>query len=85
MRNTSDAHTELLDKAYHGISQNSFLLTTFLDFSKALDEVDHEVLLKKLYYYGFRRKTSDWLRLFSSKRSHFVEINQHRSSLLDVK
>ena len=36
-------------------------------------QFDHEILLKKLYYYGFREK------------SQFVEIKQQRSFSFDVK
>ena len=63
-QNTLDSLTEFLDKAYDAINQNRVLLTVFLDFSKAFDTVDHEILLKKLYFYGFRGKFLDWLRSF---------------------
>ena len=53
-QNAFDALTDLLDKAYDAIDQNRVLLTTFLDFSKAFDTVDHEITLKKMYYYSFR-------------------------------
>ena len=46
-QNTSDALTEFLNRAYDAINQNTVLLTIFLDFSKASDTVDHEILLKK--------------------------------------
>ena len=46
-QNTVDALTEFLDRAYDAINQNRVLLTVFLDFSKALDTVDHETFLKK--------------------------------------
>ena len=48
-QNTSDAITKFLDNACDIINKNRVLLTIFLDFSKAFDTVDHEILLKKLY------------------------------------
>ena len=50
--NTSDAAIEFLDKAYDAINQSRVLLIIFLDFPKAIDTIDHEILLTKLYYYG---------------------------------
>ena len=46
-QNSADALTEFLDKAYDVINQNRVLLTVFLDFAKAFDTIDHEILLKK--------------------------------------
>ena len=46
-QNTFDALTDFLDKVYDTINQNRVILTIFLDFSKAFDTVDHEILLKK--------------------------------------
>ena len=66
------------------INQNEALLAIFLDFSKAFDTVDHEILLKKLEYYGFRGNFLNWVRSFLSNRTQFVEINENRSSLRDV-
>ena len=40
-----------------------FLLTIFLDFSKAFDTVDHESLLKNVLLW-FRGSNVDWLRFF---------------------
>ena len=79
--NTSDALLEFLDKAYDAINQNKVLLAIFLDFSKAFDTVDHEILLKKLDFYGFRGTSLQWIRSFLNNRTQFVEINQNRSSV----
>ena len=36
----------------------------FIDLQKALDTVDHEILLCKLNYYGIRGKVNDWFKSY---------------------
>ena len=56
----------------------------YLDFSKAFDSVHHELLLRKLYYYGIRDPLLAWLRSYLSDRKLIVRVNGHLSSPLAV-
>lgn len=47
----------------------------FVDFSKAFDLVDHNILLSKLQYYGFRGKALSLLNSYLSFRQQVVLIN----------
>ena len=38
------------------LDRGEFSCAVFLDLQKALDSVDHEILLKKMEHYGFRGK-----------------------------
>ena len=51
----------------------------FVDFQKAFDTVNHEVLLKKLENYGFRGVINDWFRSYLSDRKQKVVINGFES------
>ena len=33
-----------------------------LDYAKAFDKVDHQILLKKLHHYGIGGKVYDWIK-----------------------
>ena len=51
----------------------------YLDYAKAFDKVDHNLLLKKLEIYGFNPKIVKWIRSFLSNRSQHVVIDGYKS------
>ena len=46
------ALTVLVDKLVKSLENGDYVVGVFLDFSKAFDAVDHEILLVKLQYNG---------------------------------
>ena len=52
----------------------------FLDFPKAFDTVNHDILLYKLCHYGVRDNALDWFRNYLSGRRQFVTYNGVSSS-----
>ena len=47
----------------------------FLDLSKALDVINHDILLTKLKYFGIRGIAWEWLRDYFSDRIQFTSYN----------
>ena len=44
----------LMDKLTTAFENGEFAVGVFLDFSKAFDTINHQILLDKLYHFGLR-------------------------------
>ncbi len=56
----------------------------FLDIAKAFDTVNHNILLRKLEYYGFRDTTLMWFESYLKNRLQFVNVRQHKSDMYSL-
>ena len=56
----------------------------YLDFSKAFDKVDFQILLKKLKVLGIGGKIGRWIYSFLVNRHHVVCVNGFLSTLRDI-
>ena len=74
-----------MDRVISALNDKFLPISIFMDLSKAFDTLDHDVLLGKLRYYGINGTSLDWFRSYLSNRKQYVEINNERSSCLDIK
>jgi len=81
---TVDAITEFWDNVCNAVDNRESVVSVFMDFQKAFDTVDHNILIRKLNILGFRGPVSSWFESYLSNRKHCVSINDTRSQLLHV-
>ena len=74
--NTSHPVMHFLDKIYSSLNKQTpeFTIGIFIDLKKAFDTVDHQILFKKLAFYGFRGVSNVWFQNYLLGRSQFVNI-----------
>ena len=65
---TEHAILELIDQVSNAFDNNSFVLGVFIDSSKALDTVDHNILLEKLNMYRVKGNNIKWFHSFLCNR-----------------
>ena len=74
----------LMDKFISSLDKGETVIGLFLDFSKAFDTVDHEILLQKLFHYGVRGCALDWFRSYLCGRKQYVTYNNISSNTRNI-
>ena len=65
---TTDALTDITERIRDVCDKEYDTFGAFLNFRKASDTVNHEILLDKLIHYGMRGQAVDWFQSFLSQR-----------------
>ncbi len=56
-------------------------ISIFSDLSKAFDTLDHQILIKKLEYYGLNGMSIKLMESYLSNRKQYVEIDDSYSDM----
>ena len=75
----------LVDKISQALENGEYVLGLFLDFSKAFDTVNHDILYEKLEFYGIRGVPLSWFKSYLTDRKQYVEYNNAQSSMDIIK
>ena len=71
-KSTEKAVASIISHVTQAIENKQQAYCIFLDFAKAFDTVNHEILLKKLEHYGIRGKALQWFKSYLSNRSQYT-------------
>ena len=66
------------------MDKGSFSCGVFIDLKKAFDTVDHNILLKKLHFYGFRGMIQDWFESYLRERTQATIVGQNTSNKMNI-
>ena len=83
-KNTSLAINEFLEIIYKRLDTSSEAQAIFLDFSKAFDTINHDILLGKLEFYNFSNSAIALIKSYLCNRKQFVKIDSLGSQLQPI-
>ena len=75
---------EHVDSVLRSLNDGSEVDVIYLDFSKAFDKVDHNILLAKLKRYGITGKLYTWIESFLRGRKQAVVVDGQKSEFVEV-
>ena len=82
---TETALIRLTDQILMNMDNDNVTGLVLIDFRKAFDVIDHELLLKKLSIYGATPSSVAWFKSYLSERKQFISLGKTTSEQLTVK
>ena len=81
---TTFALLQMYDDWIETLENNEYSGVCLIDMSAAFDMVNHDLLLKKLELYGFKKNSLEWIESYLSNRKQCVSIDGILSTFLNV-
>ncbi len=76
--------TIIIDKIVEALENHEHVMVLYLDLAKAIDTVDHKILLNKLSQYGIRGKALSWFENYLNERQQFVKYSNVQSQCKSI-
>ena len=77
---TETALIRLLDQLLFNLDENCVSGLVLVDYKKAFDLIDHNILIKKLFSYGVHGQSLELFKSYLSDRSQYVNVDGVKSS-----
>ena len=81
---TNNALMSIIENIQTQLDEGKYCTGVFVDLKKAFDTADHNILLRKLDYYGIRGIANEWFCSYLKKRKQFVSIQNNMSSIKEI-
>lgn len=83
-KGTHDALVKFANTAFTALNSSNIIFGLFIDFSKAFDTINHNILIKKLQALNFSVGSLNLLRHYLTHRTQSVSLNNIISSPYDI-
>ena len=84
-RSTEHAILQLANQIHESFENNLYTLGVFIDLSKAFDNDNHSIILKKLEIYGIHGKNLEWFKGYLRNRMQYIQIDEkNKTDFLSV-
>ena len=74
----------MIDTWLQAIDNSKMIGVVLVDFKKAFDLVDHQILLNKLDIYSISNKTLRWFNTYLTNRKQQVSVNNTKSEFKQI-
>ena len=81
---TNHALINITEKIRETLDKGNIAAGVFVDFQKAFDTVNHQILLKKLSHYGITGTLHKWFRSYLSNRTQHVSVLGFNSNTQNI-
>ena len=68
-----------INDIYNAMNNNEVTLSVYIDAMKAFDTVNHEILLKKIKYFGIIGKNAKWLKNYLENRKQCTYVSKEET------
>ena len=79
---TATLLSKLRDDIKEAMKASEITLAVFTHYSKAFDNIDFSVLIKKMHTLNFSKRFLYWIFSYLTDRQHFVQIDSNISNIL---
>ena len=76
-RSTYMALMDLIENICESIDKKKYVMGIFIDLTKAFNTIDHNILLNKLYHYGIRGISNDWIKSLCNMMMQYQIIKKY--------
>ena len=74
----------ITEKIRESLDNNEYSCGVFLDFERAFNTVNHNILLKKLHHYGTIGITNNWFKSYLNNRTQQTKVNDSISEKIEI-
>ena len=77
-------HTSTYRRYYKLFWKRGIYTWSFIDLSKSFDTADHQILFKKLQYYGTDGAALEWFKSYLSNKKQYISSQEISESCLHI-